>query len=170
MKYVQVKLPLSFMSKVLISLFILVVFVVVLLIGVQNRSLSNQQIAGNIPTPTFKVEGYVVDIYFKTNVPEIQILKIKDDIQRLYTPISIEYTSQNDAYEVFKNANKDNMALLEISNPNLIPPSIEVFVKNETDTEKIKNYAQSLSEIDEVTMYKKYSQKGEERIRDAYGL
>lgn len=99
-----------------------------------------------------KEERYLVNIYFKKDISEDQIVELKEQIDEEFSPQSIKYVSKNDAYENYKSLNKDNELLVEMSSPDTFPDSLEIVVKNKSEGESIKTSLTSNSIVDLVSV------------------
>ncbi len=103
--------------------------------------------------------GYVesrpqVTIYFQNEASEANILKVKDDLEKSGKVESVKYMSKNDAYNLYKQLNKDNPLLLEMVTPDILPASLEIFAKKPTYLPEIANYLNTVTGKDEVNFQK----------------
>ncbi len=95
-----------------------------------------------------------VAVYFKPNTAEDYIFKIKDELSQSGKVLSIKYISQNEAYNIYRNLNKDNPLLLEMVSADILPASLEVYAKKPIYLPEIAEYLKKQSEIDEVQYQK----------------
>ncbi|MGB9883049.1 MAG: cell division protein FtsX [Microgenomates group bacterium] len=95
-----------------------------------------------------------VTVYFKPKTPEDYIFKIKDELSQSGKVLSIKYISQNEAYNIYRNLNKDNPLLLEMVSADILPASLEVYAKKPIYLPEIAEYLKKQSEIDEVQYQK----------------
>jgi len=108
--------------------------------------------------------GYVesrpqVTIYFQNQVTESDILKVKKDLLDTGKVDSIKYISKNDAYSLYKDANKDNPLLLEMVTPDILPASLEIYAKKPSFLPEIANLLNSVVGKDEVNFQKNVVEK-----------
>lgn len=108
--------------------------------------------------------GYVesrpqVTIYFQSQVTESDILKVKKDLLDTGKVNSIKYISKNDAYTLYKDANKDNPLLLEMVTPDILPASLEIYAKKPSYLPEIANLLNSIVGKDEVNFQKNVVEK-----------
>jgi len=103
--------------------------------------------------------GYVesrpqVSIYFQNQVSESDILKVKEELLASGKVESVKYVSKNEAYDTYKQLNKDNPLLLEMVSPEILPASLEIFATKPTYLPDIANFLNSVSGKDEVNFQK----------------
>ncbi|MCX7955784.1 MAG: permease-like cell division protein FtsX [Patescibacteria group bacterium] len=95
-----------------------------------------------------------VTVYFQPKTPENQIFKIRDELSQSGKTLSIKYISQKEAFEIYKNLNKDNPLLLEMISSDIFPPSLEIFAKKPYFLPEIAEYLKKQPDIDEVQFQK----------------
>ncbi|MCS6956656.1 MAG: permease-like cell division protein FtsX [Patescibacteria group bacterium] len=95
-----------------------------------------------------------VTVYFQSKTPENQIFKIRDELSQSGKTLSIKYISQKEAFEIYKNLNKDNPLLLEMVSSDILPPSLEIFAKKPSFLPEIVEYLKKQPDIDEVQFQK----------------
>jgi cell division transport system permease protein len=81
-----------------------------------------------------------LSIYFKNDIPEEDILKIKDELLKNDLIASISYTSKDEALKIFTEQAKYNPALqqaLNLVGENPLTPSLNIKAKNSKDYDKI---------------------------------
>ncbi len=103
--------------------------------------------------------GYVesrpqVAIYFQNQVSESDILHVKEQLLSSGKVESVKYISKNDAYNLYKQLNKDNPLLLEMVSPDILPASLEIFAKKPTYLPEIAGFLNSVVGKDEVNFQK----------------
>jgi cell division transport system permease protein len=91
-----------------------------------------------------------VTVYFQTKTPENQIFKIRDDLMASGKVLSLKYISKNEAFNIYKQLNKDNPLLLEMVSADILPPSLEVYAKKPIYLPEIAEYLKKQGDIDEV--------------------
>ncbi len=107
----------------------------------------------------YGILGYIetrpqVTVYFQTKTLEEDIFKIRDELQQSGKVLSIKYLSKNDAFEIYKNLNKDNPLLLEMVSADVLPPSLEIFAKKPVFLPEIAEYLKKQNGVDEVQFQK----------------
>ncbi len=103
--------------------------------------------------------GYVesrpqVAIYFQNQVSEADILHVKEQLLSSGKVESVKYISKNDAYNLYKQLNKDNPLLLEMVSPDILPASLEIFAKKPTFLPEIADFLNTVVGKDEVNFQK----------------
>jgi len=91
-----------------------------------------------------------VTVYFQTKTLENQIFKIRDDLMASGKVLSLKYISKNEAFNIYKQLNKDNPLLLEMVSADILPPSLEVYAKKPIYLPEIAEYLKKQGGIDEV--------------------
>ena len=95
-----------------------------------------------------------VTVYFQPKTPESNIFKVRDDLSASGKTLSIKYINQNQAYDIYKNLNKDNPLLLEMVSADILPPSLEIFAKKPVYIPEIAEYLKKQGDVDEVQYQK----------------
>ena len=91
-----------------------------------------------------------VTVYFQNKTEENQIFKVRDELMSSGKVLSIKYISKNDAFNIYKQLNKDNPLLLEMVSANILPPSLEIYAKKPIFLPQIAEYLKKQGDIDEV--------------------
>lgn len=91
-----------------------------------------------------------VTVYFQTKTQENQIFKVRDELMNSGKVLSIKYISQSEAFQIYKQLNKDNPLLLEMVSADILPPSLEIFAKKPIYLPQIAEYLKKQGGIDEV--------------------
>ncbi|HRY60459.1 MAG TPA: permease-like cell division protein FtsX [Patescibacteria group bacterium] len=80
-----------------------------------------------------------LEVYFNDNIAETDILNVKRDISNMPEIKDIKYISKEQAFQDFKESNKNDPALYETitEKDNPIPASLRINVTKAEDTEKI---------------------------------
>jgi cell division transport system permease protein len=102
-----------------------------------------------------------ISIYFKTDAPEDEILKIKKSLESLPEIKDVEYISRDLAIEIFKNKNKDNEIVtksLEEIQTNPLSASLNIKARNSKDYALI---ASRLTNLESKELFKEitYNEK-----------
>jgi cell division transport system permease protein len=103
--------------------------------------------------------GYVesrpqVTIYFQNEYSEAGIMSVKNDLEKTGMVESIKYISKNDAFNLYKELNKDNPLLLEMVTPDVLPASLEIFAKKPAYLPQIADRLNKVTGKDEVNFQK----------------
>ena len=91
-----------------------------------------------------------VTVYFQKKTPETQIFKVRDELMSSGKVLNIKYTNQNEAFNIYKQLNKDNPLLLEMVSADILPPSLEIYAKKPVYLPEIAEYLKKQGDIDEV--------------------
>lgn len=100
-----------------------------------------------------------VTVYFQTKTPETQIFKVRDELMNSGKVLNIKYTNQNEAFNIYKQDNKDNPLLLEMVSADILPPSLEIYAKKPIFLPEIAEYLKKQGDIDEVQYEKNIVEK-----------
>ena len=91
-----------------------------------------------------------VTVYFQNKTPENQIFKVRDELMSSGKVLNIKYISKNEAFNIYKQLNKDNPLLLEMVSADILPPSLEIYAKKPVYLPEIAEYLKKQGDIDEV--------------------
>jgi len=81
-----------------------------------------------------------VTVYFQNKAPENQIFKVRDELMSSGKVLNIKYISKNEAFNIYKQLNKDNPLLLEMVSADILPPSLEIYAKKPIYLPEIAEY------------------------------
>lgn len=95
-----------------------------------------------------------VTVYFDTKTKEADIFKIRDTLLKSGQTASVNYTSQTEALQIYRNLNKDNPLLLEMVSADILPASLGVFAKQPAYLTQIAQYLKTQPGVDEVEFQK----------------
>lgn len=95
-----------------------------------------------------------VTVYFQPKTPENNIFKVRDELAASGKTLSIKYIDQKQAFDIYKNLNKDNPLLLEMVSADILPPSLEIFAKKPMYLPEIAEYLKKQGDVDEVQYQK----------------
>jgi len=101
-----------------------------------------------------------ITIYFKPGISVKRIYEINDLLIATNKIEDIVYISQQDAYDIFSEENKDSPELTELLTPDILPASLEIYVKENDDVEYIKEFIEKFQEDIETTVYGNESYEG----------
>jgi cell division transport system permease protein len=91
-----------------------------------------------------------VTVYFQNKTPENQIFKVRDELINSGKVSDIKYISKNEAFNIYKELNKDNPLLLEMVSADILPPSLQIYAKKPVYLPEIAEYLKKQGDIDEV--------------------
>lgn len=95
-----------------------------------------------------------ITVYFQTNAKESDIFKARDDLVNSGKVSSVKYISQKDAFKIYQEMNKDNPLLLEMVSADVLPPSLEVYVKKPEYLAQVAEFFKKNPAVDEVQYQK----------------
>ncbi|KKP85805.1 MAG: hypothetical protein UR89_C0041G0003 [Candidatus Roizmanbacteria bacterium GW2011_GWA2_35_8] len=95
-----------------------------------------------------------VTVYFQTKTSENDIFKIRDELANSDKVFSIKYISQKEAYDIYKDLNKDNPLLLEMVTSDILPSSLEIYAKKPIFLPEIAEFLKKQGGVDEVQFQK----------------
>ncbi len=103
--------------------------------------------------------GYVetrpqVTAYFQTKTSENDIFNVRDQLISSGKTLSIKYVSKKDAFDIYKNLNKDNPLLLEMVTSDILPPSLEIFAKKPAYLPEIAAFLKTQPGVEESSYQK----------------
>lgn len=103
--------------------------------------------------------GYVetrpqVTAYFQPKTPEPDIIKIREELVNSGKVLDAKYVSKSEAFNIYKQMNKDNPLLLEMVSSDILPPSLEIYAKKPAYLPEIAAYLRKQTGIDEVNFQK----------------
>ncbi len=107
----------------------------------------------------YGILGYVetrpqITVYFQPRTPENDIFKIRDQLVSSGKILSIQYISKQQAFDIYKQLNKNNPLLLEMVSADILPPSLEIFTKKPIYLPQVAAYLQKQNNVDEVQFQK----------------
>ena len=91
-----------------------------------------------------------VTVYFQNKTVENHIFKVRDELMSSGKVLNIKYISKNEAFNIYKQLNKDNPLLLEMVSADILPPSLEIYAKKPVFLPEIAEYLKKQGDIDEV--------------------
>ena len=95
-----------------------------------------------------------VTVYFQTKTPENNIFKVRDELAASGKTLAIKYINQRQAFQIYKDLNKDNPLLLEMVSADILPPSLEIYAKKPIYLPEIAEYLKKQGDVDEVQYQK----------------
>jgi cell division transport system permease protein len=103
--------------------------------------------------------GYVetrpqVTVYFQTKADQTQILKVRDELMNTGKVSSVKYVSKEEAFQIYKQLNKDNPLLLDMVSSDILPPSLEIYAKKASYLSELATFLKTQPGVDEVHFQK----------------
>lgn len=95
-----------------------------------------------------------VTVYFQPKTSEREIFNIRDTLASSGKTLSIKYISQQEAFQIYRNLNKDNPLLLEMVSADILPPSLEIYAKKPVFLPEIAEFLKKQPGVDEVQFQK----------------
>jgi cell division transport system permease protein len=111
-----------------------------------------------------------VTIFFKDEVPDDTMLSIKGNLEVDDRIIEVAYVSKADAYNIFKELNKDDPVLLESVTSSILPASLEVRARDISNLPKLAEEFGSLDGVEEVRFYEDVISRFRQFSNIAYAL
>lgn len=107
----------------------------------------------------YGILGYIetrsqVIVYFQTQTPESEILKIEKNLITSGKTLSVKYVSQKEALKIYQELNKDNPLLLEMVSADILPASLEINAKKPEYLLEIAEFLKKQPGVDEVQFQK----------------
>jgi len=94
-----------------------------------------------------------VTIFFKDDFSEEKILELKAKLSGDSRIFGINYVSKEDAFNIFREINKDDPILLESVTSSILPASLEVRAKDLSDLPKLAEEFNQLDGVEEVRFF-----------------
>lgn len=101
-----------------------------------------------------------ISVYFKTNAPEDEILRIKRSLEGLAEVKAVSYVSREEALEIFKKRHEGDpniISAIDILEANPLPASLEIKAHDPEKYSEIASYFDG-TEFDELVKEVSYSQ------------
>ncbi|NTU73590.1 hypothetical protein HGB07_05500, partial [Candidatus Roizmanbacteria bacterium] len=95
-----------------------------------------------------------VTVYFQNQASDEQMFKLRDTLVGSGKTISTKYISKSDAFNTYKEMNKDNPLLLEMVSADILPASLEIYAKKPTYLSEIADFVKKQPGVDEVYFQK----------------
>ena len=100
-----------------------------------------------------------VIVYFQKKATEADIFKVRDDLMSSGKVSTVKYVSKEQAFEIYKNLNKDKPLLLEMITANTFPASLEIQAKKPDYLIEISEFSKKQAGVDEVFFAKDISER-----------
>lgn len=91
-----------------------------------------------------------VIVYFKPTTPEGDILRVRENLMKSNKISAIEYVDKQKAFEFYKEQNKDNPLLLEMTSAENFPASLYIQAKRPEYLKETSEYLKTEGGVDEI--------------------
>ena len=91
-----------------------------------------------------------VNIFLKENTSTKDINTLVSELQIIKGVKQVKFISQEEALKIYKEVNKNEPALLELIQPNILPQSVEVYLDDFTVRNQVGHIAKSKPFVTEV--------------------
>ena len=98
-------------------------------------------------------------IYFRPDTDENTIFNLKKQINQSFKIKYIKYVSQEQALKIYRSMFKNEPILTEMVSAEMLPPSLEIKVKDPQELYKIAEFAKKQKGVDEVDFQKEVVNK-----------
>lgn len=135
--------------------------VVILLALLVFQSLIIFGVVGNTAINSIK-EKIDISVYFKTNTPEDEILRIKRELETNDEIKEVEYVSRERAYELFQEEHRDDETItqgLDLLGENPLSASLNIKAENPEEYESVATYLESIVSAELVQRITYYQNK-----------
>lgn len=95
-----------------------------------------------------------VIVFFQAKTSENDIFKMKDELMNTGKITSIKYISKKDAFNIYKESNKNTPSLMEMTPQDILPASLELNAKKPEYLPQIAAYLKDKPGVDEVQFNK----------------
>lgn len=95
-----------------------------------------------------------VTVFFKDDFDESQILDLKSKVEKDARVYSVKYLSKDDAFNIFKELNRDEPLLLESVTASVLPASLEIRAKNVSVLSGLADEYSKLEGVEGVKFFK----------------
>jgi cell division transport system permease protein len=95
-----------------------------------------------------------VTVYFKDEFTEDKIKTFVDEYTKNPRVKDIKYVSKQDAYELFKEINKNDTVILEALSPEILPASVYIRTKNIFEVPKLADEVSKVDGVEGVKFFK----------------
>jgi len=99
-------------------------------------------------------EEVKVTVYFKDEFTEDKIKTLIDELQKNPRVRDIKYVSKQQAYEIFKEENKNDPVILDALSPDILPASLYVRTKNIFEVPKVATDIEKVDGVEGVKFFK----------------
>jgi cell division transport system permease protein len=95
-----------------------------------------------------------VVVFFQTKTSENDIFKLKNELMNTGKLTSTKYVSKKDAFNIYKESNKNTPLLMEMTPQDLLPASLELNAKKPEYLPQIASFLKNKPGVDEVQFNK----------------
>ncbi len=103
-----------------------------------------------------------VTVYFQRNSTEEDVSRLRDALSKSEKVLSVKYISKDEAFNIYKELNKNKPLLLEMVSANILPASLEIHAKKLEYLPQIVEFSKKQDGVDEV----RFSQDNSERLKN----
>jgi len=91
-----------------------------------------------------------VSAFFSPGTTAEQIFQIVSQLTEMDMVINIKYTSKQEAFESYKEMTKNDPLIQQMISPDILPESLDIELKNESDKGELKAFLSSIPQIEEI--------------------
>ncbi|HKZ34983.1 MAG TPA: permease-like cell division protein FtsX [Patescibacteria group bacterium] len=95
-----------------------------------------------------------ITAFFTYGTSQEDILALKQEMENTGKVSEIRYVSQQEAFEIYKEQNKDEPLLLEQVTPSILPASLEISAKEATYLDSLQQFLGGKEQVEEVIYQK----------------
>ncbi|HLD11622.1 MAG TPA: permease-like cell division protein FtsX [Patescibacteria group bacterium] len=95
-----------------------------------------------------------ITTFFTYGTSQDEILTLKQELENTGKVSEIRYVSQEEAFEIYKEQNKDEPLLLEQVSPSILPASLEISAKDATYLDSLQQFLEGKEQVEEVVYQK----------------
>lgn len=100
----------------------------------------------------YKEQRPAVVVFFKEGVTQEEIAQLTDQIHLEHGVTNIKYISKEEALKIYKEAHKNDPALLEMVTADILPASLDIYLSDWNQAKQIQSNVKSLPFVWEVTV------------------
>lgn len=93
-------------------------------------------------------------VYFQIKATEKEIFSVRDKLKETGKTEGVKYISKQEAYKIYKDFTKNDPLLLEMTSPDILPPSLEIDAKDPAYLAEIADFVKNQPAVDEVQYQK----------------
>jgi cell division transport system permease protein len=99
-------------------------------------------------------EEVKVTVYFKDEFTEDKIQSLVENYKKNPRVKDVKYVSKQEAYEIFKEINKNDTVILEALSPEILPASVQIRTKNIFEVPKVADEVSQIDGVEGVKFFK----------------
>lgn len=132
-----------------LSVLLLISIIIISYLYFQNHKLQSQ-INNSLSNKQSAQQTNKAVIFFKLKAQPDQINSFISEIKSIKDVQGVKYISQQEAYQIYKEQNKDDPLLLSMVNPENLPSSLEVTINNPDKKNQIIQIAKNNPIVEEA--------------------